>query len=298
MNSRKSTIAIIAALVLIATVSCAKEQKTVQTAEVKATPVETVIAQNGTITQYHKFSGTVTANDTVPVLPGNTGKVSSLDIKVGDRVSKDQVLAYVDPSRDGQKYNPSPVKAPVDGTVTSLNASVGAMVSPQSAFAIIEDLDNLHISFSVMERYATKVKKGTKANITFEAFPGEVFTATVTEVSPTMDVMTRTLKAKAVLDTEDPGLIAGMFAAMNVVLDSCDDTVILPYSALIVSSDGTSAFVVDSASGESHVRKVSVQTGMKEGNSIQIISGVKAGDAVVLKGQNLLSDGDAVKAVN
>lgn len=293
---KKTTVIILAACLLLTAVSCSKQNTASQEAaseQVNLTPVSTIRVSAGSITDSRKFGGTVTAKDSVYVMPSVTGELQNVAVKVGDRVEKDQVLAEVDASRDGQTYRPSLIKAPIAGIVTSFTGVEGSMVAPASPVAVIENLDNLEITISVIERYSTLIKEGNKVIVTFDAIPGETFTATVTSLSPTIESRTRTRTVKARLDVPEPRVISGMYANLNVIISTRDNVLVVPYSALSTSNDVTSCYVVR----DGKAVRTTVTTGIREADRVEILTGLKAGDILVVRGQGLLSDGTPVRIV-
>ena len=293
---KKTTVIILAACLLLTAVSCSKQNTASQEAaseQVNLTPVSTIRVSAGSITDSRKFGGTVTAKDSVYVMPSVTGELQNVAVKVGDRVEKDQVLAEVDASRDGQTYRPSLIKAPIAGIVTSFTGVEGSMVAPASPVAVIENLDNLEITISVIERYSTLIKEGNKVIVTFDAIPGETFTATVTSLSPTIESRTRTRTVKARLDVPEPRVISGMYANLNVIISTRDNVLVVPYSALSTSNDVTSCYVVR----DGKAVRTTVTTGIRESDRVEILTGLKAGDILVVRGQGLLSDGTPVRIV-
>lgn len=293
---KKTTVIILAACLLLTAVSCSKQNTASQEAaseQVNLTPVSTIRVSAGSITDSRKFGGTVTAKDSVYVMPSVTGELQNVAVKVGDRVEKDQVLAEVDASRDGQTYRPSLIKAPIAGIVTSFTGVEGSMVAPASPVAVIENLDNLEITISVIERYSTLIKEGNKVIVTFDAIPGETFTATVTSLSPTIESRTRTRTVKARLDAPEPRVISGMYANLNVIISTRDNVLVVPYSALSTSNDVTSCYVVR----DGKAVRTTVTTGIRESDRVEILTGLKAGDILVVRGQGLLSDGTPVRIV-
>lgn len=271
-----------------------EKQEVVQEEVVITTPVGVTPVETGSITEYHKFGGTVTAKDSVAILPDASGKLVNLLVEEGDKVKKDQVIAEVDPSRAGQKYKLSPVKSTLEGTVTSVPVAYGATVSPASPVAVVQTLDNLEISFSVIEKYVTLVDEGKKAIVTFDAFPGEEFAATITFVSPTLDTNTRSRAVKAKLDTPDERVIAGMYARLSVITTEKSDVIVIPYSAVSVTNSGTYVYILDG----DKAKKVDVEIGIRQGKEAEILSGLNAGDQLVTRGQTLLTDGAAVRVIN
>lgn len=293
---RKAPVIILAACLLFAAVSCSKQTASSQEAATEQdnlTPVSTIRVSTDSITDSRKFGGTVTSKDTVYVMPSVTGELQNVSVKVGDRVEKDQVLAQVDASRDGQTYKPSLIKAPIAGIVTSFTGVEGSMVAPSSPVAVIENLDDLEITISVIERYSTLISLGNRVLVNFDAIEGETFEAAVTSLSPTIDSRTRTRTVKARLNVPEPRVIAGMYANLNVIINTKDNVIVVPYSALSTGNDVTTCYVVR----DGRAVKTVVTTGIRESDRVEIVSGLKAGDLLVVRGQGLLADGTPVRIV-
>lgn len=286
-------IGILVLLFLLGALRSGKKNAVAET-QISLTSVEVTPVKKGTVKDSHKFGGTVTAKDSVTVLPDTSGKVTEIFVREGDYVEKDGVIGKVDASRAGQTYNQSSVKSPISGTVTQVYANVGAMTAPSSPFAVVQTLDNLEISFSVIERYVAQIIEGNKATVTFDAFGDELFDAYISHVNPTVDVATRTLSAKAKLSVDDERVKAGMFARLSVITQVKDNVMVIPYSCVTVSADESYVFIVN----DGKAVKTVVTTGIKDGNMIEITSGLNVGDMVISKGQGLVSDGQSVRVVN
>ncbi len=296
MNKKKIIIIGVIVLAALFVLGLAGKDKKKEIAEQpeQLTAVEVTKVKNGSVTDYRKFGGTVTAKDTVAVLPDTQGKIVEVLAQAGDYVEKDQVIGRLDASRDGQNYKLSPVKSPIAGTVTQVNGVVGSAASPASPFAVVQTLDELEISFSVIERYVTEIAEGNKVLVSFDALEGEVLEAYISHVNPTLDVMTRTLSVKAKLCSEDARIKAGMFARLNVITEMKENVLVIPSACVSLSENGSSVFIVSNGKAV----KTAVTTGIRDGNNIEITSGLKAGDSVISVGQGLVSDGQNVKVVN
>ena len=168
---------------------------------------------------YLEFGGNIVASSLVNILPDASGKISRLMVKVGDVVQKDQVVAYIDPSRPGMTYSASPVKAPVKGTVTLFPYTVGEQVGTSTSIGQIGSTGKLEIHTHIAERFVSRIKNGQAATISFDAFPGETFSAHVFEVSPVLDTATRTMQIKLNLDSTDPRIKVGMYSKVRLITD-------------------------------------------------------------------------------
>ncbi len=274
-----------------------KDEKTAESQTVFA--VTTIEATRGELQDYLEFGGDVTAKTSVDAMPDAAGKIAEVRVAVGDRVEKNQVLAYVDPSRPGMNFEFSAVKAPVSGTVTAVNVVVGSPVSQQISVAKVSKIDALQVSMNVPERYVSKIKLGQTAYLRFDAWPSAVFPAKVTEISPVLDSSSRSLGVKLEPQTDDSRIKAGMFARVKLITDTKTGIVKLPEAAVVnrFGEDSVFAAVTDE-SGNTLARRRSVKTGIRVDDKIEILSGIAPGEEIVVRGQTLLEEGAALNVVN
>ena len=302
----KKTLSIILSVLLILFfVGCTKPAQNPQVPQEVFNPQgstqQTVFAVNaflsykGDLNGYLEFGGDVSAVSSVDVLPDTSGKISRIYVSVGDVVKKDQVLAEVDASRPGMTYSASPVKAPVSGTITSFASSVGNMVAPSMTIGRISSTDKLEIKTSVPERFISKIKLNQKAILTFDAYPGETFTAKVTKISPVLDTSTRTMSVTLILDPPDSKIKIGMYARIKLITDHKSNAIIIPTTALVTRSQEQCVFVVNP---DDTVTLKKVTVGIKVDDMVEILSGLEGNEKVVTKGQTLLNNGTKVNIVS
>ena len=172
-----------AAILSSALVSCkGKSEKTAKEEETETIyAVNADIVQAGNLDDYLEFGGDVSSVSAVDVYPDAAGKISRIRVSVGDLVKKDQIIAYVDPSRPGMNYSENPVKAPISGRVTSFPPTIGTMVSQSYSIAKISDTDELQIKVNVAERFISRIRENQTAIVSFDAYPGVEFKARVFE---------------------------------------------------------------------------------------------------------------------
>lgn len=265
--------------------------------------VSTVTTIENDLNDYLEFGGDVTAKNVVDVYPDASGKVVDIRVKVGDYVNKDQVLVVIDASRAGMNYAQSSVKAPISGTVTAVNAVVGAMASMQMAVAKIGKTDDLIVSMNVPERFVSKIALGQEASLKLDAYPGETFPAKVVEISPVLDTSSRTMGVNLAVTSKDSRIKAGMFARVKLITASHKDVVTVPESAVISRYGETFVFVISkepttSINGYDVVKRVPVKIGIRVDDKREIIEGLTSGEEVVIRGQTLLEDGSFVNIVS
>lgn len=289
-----------AAILSSALVSCkGKSEKTAKEEETETIyAVNVDIVQAGNLDDYLEFGGDVSSVSAVDVYPDAAGKISRIRVAVGDLVKKDQIIAYVDPSRPGMNYSENPVKAPISGRVTSFPPTIGTMVSQSYSIAKISDTDELQIKVNVAERFISRIRENQTAIVSFDAYPGVEFKARVFEVSPVLDTTSRTMLAKLKVEPADSRIKAGMYARVKLITDTIEGAVVIPNDAIVYRDGKPYVFTAKSESAESSVNMVSVKEGLSVDNKTEIQEGLKEGDVIIVKGQSLLSDGSKVKILS
>lgn len=256
--------------------------------------VKTQILEETTLHGYISTNGEIESQNSVNVFPDVSGKVMETNVMLGSSVKRGDIIAYIDPSAPGQYYKKSPVYAPISGSIISTPLKNGTTVSTSTAIAIIGDIANLQISANIPERFVAVLKKGLKADISVEAYPGVIFKATVTRVSPVVDTTSRTKEVILHFDSTDERVNAGMFGKVKLFTEDYTGAVVMPKDSLVQNGDSYFAYVVNE---DSTVSKREVTLGNSVDGVIQILSGVKAGEKVVVQGQTSLGDGSKIQDI-
>jgi multidrug efflux system membrane fusion protein len=164
----------------------------------------------------------------------------------------------------------------------------------------LTDLKELYVNFTLASSWRGQIALGQQVNVTADAFPGRIFTATIATIEPQIRADTRTLTAQATLANPDEALLPGMFVNAAVVLPPDADRVVLPETAVDYTLYGDSVYVIredgTDASGKPilKARRTPVKVGQRWDGKAAIADGVKPGDRVVAAGQVKLQDGAAV----
>jgi membrane fusion protein (multidrug efflux system) len=181
------------------------------------------------------------------------------------------------------------ITAPWTGVASRLLVREGEFVSPRAPLLEMYDPASLVILAAVPERHATEVTTGARVDVHLDAYPGKTMQGRIERVYPYLDSRLRTRTLEIALD-KHIDLLPGMFARLKVLLKTMDDAVTVPLEALVATPKGQVVFVVED--GKAMARPVA--TGIEEGNRIQIVSGVRPGDKVIIAGNEKLKDGFAV----
>ncbi len=261
--------------------------------------VNTTKAQSGVMENYIEVNGDVVTRTSVETYPDNAGKLSKLNVDLGDRVRKDQEIAEVDPSRPGSQFEPSPVKAPISGTIIELPAQVGSTVSSQMSIAQISKMDDLQIRTAVAERFIGSMKLGLRAVISTEAFPEREYEGRVSKLSPVVDPQSRMMEVKIDLPGSSEGLKVGMFVEVKLITERKENALQIPVECVTDRSEDTYVFVVDDSSTETGtVSRRRITTGIQVDGQVEVLEGLEEGEEVVTEGQTLLEDGAKVRIIS
>jgi multidrug efflux pump subunit AcrA (membrane-fusion protein) len=262
--------------------------------------VNTTTAVQGQISDYIELSGDLVPGSAVDAYSDAAGKITRVNVAAGSRVTRGQAIASVDPSKPGMTYVQHIVRSPISGTITSVPVEVGMTVSQAMPIARIAGGGGLEVELFVPERFISKVRKGLLSQIEFDAYPGELFRGSVGEVSPIVDVSSRTEKIKVNVDNPGSRLKAGMFAKVKIVTESKSNIVKIPAGCVITREGKDVAFIVTpdpENPGTKIARQLDVTRGIEIDSIVEIVSGLEAGDEIVSKGMSLLGDGTRVNVV-
>lgn len=297
-------VALLATLLLVSACGAGGPQAAAGEGAAPEAEEETVFAVNvteaveGELFDYLEVNGDIVAQSSVDVFADTSGKLLRLNVAIGDYVSKDQIIASVDPSRPGQTFAASPVKAPIAGTITSIPGEVGTTISPAIPVATVSKVDSLEISTGVSERYIAKIAQGQEALVELEAYPELRFQAFVSEVSPVVDPVTRSMAVKLAFREQYRRIKAGMFAKVKIIIEQKEGIVKIPSECLINRFGQPVVFVVTGEGDSARVEAREVVPGIEIDNKLEIVEGLQTGETVVIRGQTLLEDEARVRIID
>lgn len=236
------------------------------------------------------YIGNIKAQDEAIVYPKVSGKIIKKIKEDGSKVEKGEAICYIDRDETGLKFEEAPVESPLSGVVGRFYLDIGSNVTPQSSVALVINMDKVKIELSVTEKYLPKIKLGQDALIKVDAWPNEEFTGKVTKISPVLDLTTRTAPIEIILDNPGYRLQSGMFAKVSLILSERKDVPVIMKEAVIGKEPNTYIYIVEN--NKAVLKKVVL--GLRQGPYYEVSAGLKAGDAVVIMGQQRLFDGAQV----
>lgn len=174
--------------------------------------------------------------------------------------------------------------------VTRRDTATGAMVTPQkTVFELVID-DLLKLKATVPERHAGEVKLGQAVELFIDAYPKEVFKATVSRISPTVDPESRTFAIEAIVANAEHRLKHGAFAKAAIITRADAEAVTVPLEAIVSFAGVTKVFVVKDGKAEG----VPVEIGLQGQGWVEVLGDVPPGGTVVTTGQSQLANGTPV----
>lgn len=192
------------------------------------------------------------------------------------------------------------VYAPFDGVVTARNTDIGDLINSGSSGGIKTDLFHiaqpgvLRVYVNVPEEYSQGVQAGMTADLTLAEFPGRRFQGKLVRTSDAINMTTRTLLIEIDVNNPTGTLLTGSYAEVHIAVPARSSTFLLPVNTLIFRSEGLRIGVVK----DGKVVLTAVTTGHDLGNEIEIVSGLKATDQVVLNPPDSLVTGQEVDIVH
>lgn len=204
-----------------------------------------------------------------------------------------QAQASVDLAKKMLSY--AKIVAPIGGTISKRNLDAGNIVAPTIPICEIVDMRLVKAVVYVIESDLPKVEVGREVSISVDSWD-EPFSGRVAEVSPVLDVSSRSAKVEIVLSNPDLRLKPGMFSKVTIPLQIRKEVIILSKSAIVgnIASGEYSVFIIDSSISA----RRQIELGLSKDDIAEIRSGLSIGEQVVISGQHSLKDGDKVRIVN
>jgi RND family efflux transporter MFP subunit len=183
------------------------------------------------------------------------------------------------------------VIVPWNGIVSKVLVNDGNYVAARTVLVEIFDPTSLVVRMAVPEARSQEIHPDLEVSLSLDAYNGKTFRGKVSRVYPELDRRMRTRTAEIeILEAVD--MVPGMFARLRLILKTEKDAVVVPSEAIIVTPKGLRvAYVV--ADGKAVQRKIT--TGIESGGKVQVLSGLKPGEQLVIAGNEKLKDGVEVR---
>lgn len=185
-------------------------------------------------------------------------------------------------------------RSPFAGRVTERLIQVGQHVRPGDDLFQITDSEPLIARIFLPETDVVTLTEGREVRITLNADPSVRFAGRIRQISPVVDTATGTVKITVEAVEPPPSVRSGSFVAVDIVRETRQAVVLLPKEAVIRELHASHVFIVE----DDKAVKRSVRLGLEEGDRIEAVDGVAAGERVVVAGQGGLKDGQAIRVLD
>lgn len=173
------------------------------------------------------------------------------------------------------------IVAPFDGFLGLRQVNLGEYLAVGTKIVSLTALDELYVNFAVPQQELSKLMPGGSVSVRSDAFPGEVFPATITAIEPVIDTNTRNVTVQATMKNPGDRMRPGIFVNVSVALPVRENVVLVPVTAVQATASGDTAFLVK----DGKVDVVPVKTGARVGEQIVIEAGLSPGDTIITSGQ-------------
>lgn len=184
------------------------------------------------------------------------------------------------------------LRSPISGFVTAKNYDNGDMTSPQLPVVVIQQIAPVKAVIGVSERYYSYLKKGAAATLSVDALGEETFSGIVTNIFPTLDPVTHTVSTEIEVANKDLKLRPGMYARVHLDFGT-KEALTVPDKAIVRQAGSGARYVYVFSGGKAVYR--AVELGQQQGDLYEVVSGLNAGDQVIISAPSNLKNGLSVK---
>jgi macrolide-specific efflux system membrane fusion protein len=261
--------------------------------------IEEITPVIGSIRTFISCTGTVLPKNRLEIKPPVNGRIESVLIREGEKVKVSQILAWMssteraallDAARGKEEkefkyweetYKPIPLTAPIDGEVIVATTQPGQTITTSDAVVVLSD--HLIIRAQVDETDIGKITPSMKAIITLDAYPDTKINTAVEHIYyESKTVNNVTIYEVDLIPTEVPLFFrSGMNASVDFIQQGKENALLIPQEALFKEKDED--FVWVRYDNNQEPQQVRVKLGISDDNNVEIISGIKADDKIVLK---------------
>jgi len=182
------------------------------------------------------------------------------------------------------------ITAPFDGILGLREVSLGALVQPGDTITTLDDLSYIKVDFNVPSVFLPTLIPGLPIEGKVEAFGSRLFTGTVRTVNTQIDPATRTVRVRAILANPDHTLKPGLLMSINLQKD-LRDALVIPEEALIKRSNKNFVYLAVQQDDAIVAQETEITIGGRQPGNIEVLSGLKAGDQVIVHGKMKVQHG-------
>ncbi len=198
-----------------------------------------------------------------------------------------------------QQVAKASIKAPFSGTIDDIITEKGNVVATGlTAIFRIVSLENMYVKADVPETYITSVTVGKQVEVSF-AVLGETFDTTISQTGSFINPNNRTFKAEIDLKNRKNNIKPNLTARLKINDYTNKNAIVIPQSIISENAQGEQyIYILKQINQDKAVAsRVIIETGKKQGNSIEVLSGLKDGDQIIEEGARSVKDEQPVKII-
>jgi len=184
------------------------------------------------------------------------------------------------------------IKSPISGTITKKYAEIGAEINPGQKIAEVSQINNLKIIINLSPVDVYKIKLGQEVLIQ------NMHKAYVSNIAPAADSITKKIKVEIFFDNSEKLLLPGTFVDVSIKFKktktSNSDSIFIPLRSISITQNEKFIFVTETGLAKKKI----ITIGETDGALVEILSGLKDGDELIIEGAKNLEDGDEIKVIS
>ncbi len=186
------------------------------------------------------------------------------------------------------------ITAPFSGRLGLRNISLGTLVRPGDLITTLTDNSRMKLDFNVPALLLPKLKVGLPIVANTRAYPAKKFDGRVVSIDNQIDLVTRSIRVRALLPNDDRLLKQGMLMTVDLFYDE-REALVIPEEAIVPEAGKAFVFVVNSSSGNADRRQITI--GARRAGAVEVLEGLQDGELVVTHGAFKLRPGTAISVV-
>ena len=210
--------------------------------------------------------------------------------------SQNQAIAQLE-----QQVAKTVVRAPFSGTIDDVLTEQGSVVMPgQSQLMRIVNLDNMYIETDVPEKYIANITRNKKVEVEFPIL-GKKIDSKVRQVGDFINPNNRTFKVEISIPNKEKSIKPNLTAKLKINDYSNKNALLIPQGIISENASGEQyIYVIEEKVGddEAKAKKIVIETGLTQGDYIEVTKGLEAGDEIIMEGARSVNDGQKVKIIN
>ena len=210
-----------------------------------------------------------------------------------EKAREAQEVAQARHDAAGVALSRATIKAPLDGVVDEVPVELGEYIDPGQMVARIIQEDRMKITAQLPEQHASYIKLGAPVKISPKLSDREQYDGEVLYLSHTASQSTRTYRLEVAFDNASRLLRAGQIVKIRMVRRTIENAIVVPLRAVVAGKEGR--FIFTENDGVAHQKRVTF--GAFDRDRVQIVSGLTAGERLIVSGQRLVAAGDRVRVV-